>query len=159
MHMKVATVSLIGPDMTVNGFMADLELSCTSQMPADLLRAPLQYQQSVDDPVLCFGVVFAAAGAPSSAVGAFLCFAVAIVTVVDTTVSGDLPTDSASVSPKDSGDGGGTIAFLSKQRDRIPLVRGELVILHGAFPILGGAEKKPVSQITSLFFRSVAVSI
>jgi hypothetical protein len=51
------------------------------------------------------------------------------------------------------------MSFLSKQRDRIPVFRGELAVRHGKFPILGGAEKKPVSQFTSFISWRVAVSL
>src|SRR5512142_1152890 len=131
MEIQATAMPPVGPYVAVDGFVADSELAGAPEMPADLLRAPLPQQEHVHDGVL-LGCVVPTDPRPAPApVGPFLRLAIAVVAIVEATVARKLPGDGAAVPAKGSGDGGGTMSFLSKQRDRIPLFRGELAVRHG----------------------------
>ena len=74
-------------------------------------------------------------------------------------ISGELTIDRAPLPAQVFGDLCGRMALLSESGNRIPLFLGDLVIAHGRLPLLGGGEKRPLSQITHLWMIFVAVSI
>lgn len=62
-------------------------------------------------------------------------------------VAPDLPADRAAVSPQAAGNLAGIESFLAERGYDYPLRQGELVVRHGFFSFLAGAEKAPVSQV------------
>ena len=131
MDVKLPSAALIGPHVPVDCFVTYRELSKAPEVATDLLGTPFQDEQHIHERVLFRCVMPHAARTPASAISPLLGLAVAVVPVVDAAVTRNLSGDCAPMPAKDSSDGSRTKAFLSKQRDRIPLFRGELVIRHG----------------------------
>ena len=130
-EVEPAPALLIGPHVSVDRFVTDSELAGALEVTTNLLGAPLQDQEGIHERVLCGRVLPPEARASSPAIGAFLGFAVAVVSVVAAAVTGKFTRNGAAVSPERSGNRRGTVPFLSEQRNRIPLFRGELVVRHG----------------------------
>lgn len=131
MEVEPAPTLLIGPHVPVDCFVTDSELPRAPKVTANLLGAPLQDQESVYERVLGGRVLPPETRASSPSVGALLGFAVAVISIVAAAVTRKFTRNGAAVPPEGSGNRRGAAPFLSEQRNRIPLFRGELVVRHG----------------------------
>jgi hypothetical protein len=149
----------ISPDVAVDGLVADREESSPAEVARDLLGAPLPAQQPVDGGEVFRREVAVAAGAGAAALGALLCGEGAVVPVRAGAVAADLAADRAAVASEGAGDLGLVEPLPSEGGEHIPLLGGELAIVHGEYPLPGSRESSSVSWLTPFPGKSVALSI
>lgn len=148
------------PNIQIDRFMAESALIVASQVPGNLFGAPALAEQPPDEGVVLLGVVAIAPRATASAVGALLGFARPVSTVrAPAAIAGQLTGDGAAVAPQLAGNLRGIQRLLSKVRDNIPVMGGDLLIRHYGSSLLRRREKLGVSQIASLFPDCVALSL
>ena len=101
--------------------------------------------------------VTARAGAPS--VGALLGGRGTVAAVRADGVAMEFAADGRAVAPHGAGDLGLVTALPSERGQHISLPGGELVVRHGEYPLRGSRESSPVSPLTSVRWKRVALSI
>jgi hypothetical protein len=129
---------------------ADAQLAGVAQMIGNLLRAPESTQALPNAIQLPLGESQVASGTYASSMGILDGFGSTVASVTPGLVALNLAPNSASVPAQSLGYQWVAQSLRAKSGESISLLRGDLVVGHGAFPFLAGNENLRLCQITSL---------
>ena len=128
--VEIASVLFVSFDVSIDRCIGDRQCMVIVQTARDLFWTPFFSEQFLDQTPLFNSELPIAPGARSPSVGAFNGFAGPVGTIPPGGVAIELATDGASVPTQIFGDRRSIVALLSEYRDHIPILRGELVVLH-----------------------------
>src|SRR5579859_1607852 len=157
--VKLAPGRLIGPDVAIDGLVADRELAVAPQPAGDLLGTPVLAHQHLDpgpvrgrEAAIAPGARAAAPRVPVGELGP-------VRTIAGSPVTPELTADRAPVAVEQAGDRGGAEAVSPQQAEGVPFGGGDLAIHHGRLLSLGRELKTTVSQVTFFCRACVALTI
>jgi len=162
MLVQLPACGLVRPQVPVDRFMADAQLTGSLEVSGDLFGTPLLAAQEGLDQVK---IIDGEAGIPTRGRTPGARAAVRLgraVGVVCTAIARYLSADRAVVSTQRRPDASRPASSRSHFGDRVSFLSGDLAIRHEGFPFLGGGEKPSVSQITTSLLggaRRVALSL
>ena len=122
-----ASSSHVAPDVAVDGFVADGEPTCATQVPADLLRAPLLLEQCLNCGELIRAEVAVAPGTFASGNRPFVRPSRTVIPVVGSGVAPGLPPDGGAISAQLIGNLRMAPAVAAESGDQNAFLRREVV--------------------------------
>ena len=154
-----AAEELVVPDMAIDGFVADGEITAQSQQTGDLLGAPQLEQQALDETEFSGRESAIAAGTGATARGHFNRTARPVAAIVTAGVTLEFSANGAAVSSEIARDLGLGVTLFFERSKHIPFFGGELAVRHGDFSICGKTENSRVLQVTSFSGGCVALTL
>ena len=159
MPVQPAALALVGPDVAIDGLVADPELALAAQPAGHLLGTPILSQQLLDpcplrgaEPLVPAGTRATAPGVPVRQLGP-------VAAVAGGLVAPHLPGNGTAMAPEDPGDRRRREAPLAEQAHAVSFRIGDLAVSHGRLRSLGREQKSTVRQITFLVRARVALSL
>lgn len=158
MHPQASAKPFIPPDILVDRFMGNAQLSPDFEGTADLLRAPFSSEQGPDPLEISLGEVGIPPGkaAPGSRATFGLARSIGPVGSV-TAIAPKLPIDGASVPPEPPGNPGDAQPLQTEFSRAYSVLQGELLVNSHRCSLFGRKEKRLFWQLALLNSESVAL--
>ncbi len=157
--VKVPPCGFVIPDVDIDRLVADGKRPVFPKLTCDLIRTPSLLQEPVHDPKVVGAEIAIPSRARSPGPGSVRRDEGAISTIPSRSVATKLPRDRAPVSPQGSRGLRLVEALPSQGREHVSFFRGDLVIRHQRFPLLGRLRNRGVFQVTSFSGSFVALTL
>ena len=158
MGMEHSAPAAVLPDVAIDRFVTDVEFAAPTEVPGDLLRAPLAEEQRLHatqflerEPSIAPRHRPAAHGERDRHAGSIV--------AMPAPIPAQLAANRAAMPPQLAADVPEAEALFPEGRDHVSFAGGDLAITHCDSPCLGGLEESLVSRVTSVKRQGVALSL